>query len=101
MIRMWSHGGVRVYITMSPVELQQTTIAAVGHPHKESLCVGAEGYTSNLPKKVDLLGFAVIRLHIIHMNKVCRLCHRHEPPIGGELDGSNSSHPPLENSHGL
>lgn len=81
MIKILSEDGVHVSVTTSPVEFQQTPIGAVCHPNKESLCIGAEGYPSNFPKQVNLLGLAVIGLRIIHMNKVSRLCHGHEPPI--------------------
>ena len=62
-------------------ELDQATIRLVREANKEGLGVRAERQTTNLAEQVNLVRFAIVRIRVIYVDEIHRLCSRKEPPI--------------------
>ena len=62
-------------------ELDQATIRLVREANIEGLGVRAERQTTNLAEQVNLVRFAIVRIRVIYVDEIHRLCSRKEPPI--------------------
>jgi len=62
-------------------ELNQATVRLVREANVEGLGVRAERQTTNLAEQVNLVRFAIVRIRVIYVDEIHRLCSRKEPPI--------------------